>query len=61
MKKNGKVTVTLASGEADLPDGWVPPSEVRQLVLEGGYDPSELIEEVADWYTRGSTAMRDAA
>jgi hypothetical protein len=53
MKEIGIVTVTLASSEADLPDGSIPPSEVPQLVLEAGYDPGEIIEEIADWHERG--------
>jgi hypothetical protein len=26
-----------------------PPPEVRQMVMEAGYDPDEMIEEMADW------------
>jgi hypothetical protein len=52
MKRIASVTVTLANGEAGLLGGWIPPSEAQQLVLEAGYDPSEIIDEIADWYTR---------
>jgi hypothetical protein len=52
MKETGSVTFTLANGEADLLGGWIPPSEVQQLVIEAGYDPDELIEEIFDWCAR---------
>jgi hypothetical protein len=32
-----------------LPDDWAPPPEVRQLAIAAGFDPDELIEEMADW------------
>jgi hypothetical protein len=61
MKEFRRAWVTLARGEAVLRDGWIPPSEVQQLVLEAGYDPSELIEEIADWHERRVIAVSDAA
>jgi hypothetical protein len=32
-----------------LPDDWAPPAEVRQLAIEAGYDPAEIMTEMADW------------
>jgi hypothetical protein len=32
-----------------LPDDWAPPPEVRQMAIEAGYDPAEIMEEMADW------------
>jgi hypothetical protein len=61
MKEISSITATLASGEASLYDNWIPPAEVHQLVLEGGYDPGEVAEEMADWYSRRVTAESNAA
>jgi hypothetical protein len=54
-------SVTLATGEAHLADGWILPAEVQQLVLEAGYDPHEVIEEVFDWYRRREIPVAEAA
>jgi hypothetical protein len=61
MKKIGSVTITVANGQADLSDGWIPPWEVRKLVLEAGYDPGEVIGEIADWYERRGIPEFEAA
>jgi hypothetical protein len=61
MEEFSSVTVTLASSEADLPDGWILPPEVQRFVLESGYNANEMIEEIFDWYERRVVPVLDAA
>src|SRR5262245_51939410 len=32
-----------------LPDDWMPSREERQLAIEAGFDPEDLVQEFADW------------
>jgi hypothetical protein len=41
-----------------LADDWCPPPEVRQLAIGAGYDPAEIVEEMAD--RARSTGARSA-
>jgi hypothetical protein len=61
MKEIDGVMATLAKGEAGLPGGWILSAEMQQLVIEAGYAPGEVIEEVVDWYERQTIPMSDAA
>jgi hypothetical protein len=61
MKEISIVVVTPTLGEVGRPDDWIPPLEVQQLVVEAGYDPDELIEEIADWYEGRVIPVSDAA
>jgi hypothetical protein len=61
MKDRRRATTTLARGETVLRDGGRLPFEVQQLVLEAGYDPREVFEEIADWYERQVVIVSDAA
>ena len=40
---------TRSARKTPLPDDWSPPPEVRDLAIEAGYDPAEIMEEIADW------------
>ena len=41
--------VSRSARRTPLPDDWSPPPEVRDLAIEAGYDPDEIMEEIADW------------
>ena len=60
VKETASIIGTLVSSETGLPNDLLP-EEVRQLVLEAGYDPGEVVQEIADWCARRLTPVSEAA
>jgi hypothetical protein len=61
MENIGVALVALTSGKLDQADEWVPPPEVQRLVIEAGYRPDEIREEILAWHEPRVMLVSDAA
>jgi hypothetical protein len=62
LVKEGKAASPPAAKrtrKTPLPDDWAPPPEVRQIAIAAGFDPDDLMEDMALWCRHNAVVSAD--